>query len=165
MAGRSGGIRRTGVPTMAQIMTAFTDAQLQDIQGFGIAGFRKDTQESLFVRINTRDGGKTLIPWLVPQIANAWEVGEFNEVFSEVRRRIGREPLKATWTAAMVSAAGFNALGVTLGDLPAGDGTLAFEAGMAARAVQIADTQAADLPQRCRLPFRPDANHVQLALV
>jgi Dyp-type peroxidase family len=147
-------------------VAAFTDEELQDIQGFGIAGFRKDTQETLFVKINTPAGGKALIAWLEPQVANAWEVGEFNEVFSEVRRRTGgQEPLKATWTAVMISACGFNVLGVSLSDLPAGESATAFQAGMAARGNEIGDIQAGDIPQGWLPPFQPNANQVHLAIV
>lgn len=147
-------------------MSAFTDQELQDIQGFGVAGFSKDSQETLFIKVNTPTGGKALLTWLSPQVANAWEVGNFNAIFSEVRRRTGgQEPLKATWTAVMISSAGFAALGVPTSDLPAGDSATAFGAGMGSRSTQIGDIEPGDAPQGWLAPFRPNANQVHVAVV
>ena len=39
-------------------MPAFTDAQLHNIQGLGIAGFRKDHQELIFVRLGDVAGAR-----------------------------------------------------------------------------------------------------------
>lgn len=146
-------------------MTAFTDQQLQDIQGFGLGGFRKDSQESLFIKIGTPDGGKTFLRWLTPHVANAWEVDRFNRVFSEVRRRTGDESVKATWTGVMISAAGYAALGVPLADLPTGESNSAFAAGMANRSTQIGDVQPGDVPASWLAPFQPNANEVHIAVI
>ena len=151
-------------PPSAPPTPAFTDAQLQQIQGFGIAGFRKDHQETLFVRIGSSTGGQQLLMWLAPQVANAWEVGTFNELFKEVLARTGDEPLTVVWTALLISAAGLSALGVTTSDLTAPSAD-AFAAGMAARAAQIGDVQPQDAPTQWLAPFQPGANQVHLAIV
>jgi Dyp-type peroxidase family len=153
----------TIVPTQPQT-PAFTDAQLQQIQGFGIAGFRKDHQETLFVRVGSATGGKQLVAWLAPQVANAWEVGTFNALFKEVRDRTGDEPLAVVWTGLLVSATGLSALGVPTTDLTAPSAD-AFSAGMAARAAAIGDVQPQDVPSQWLAPFQPGANQVHLAVI
>jgi Dyp-type peroxidase family len=135
-------------------MTALTDDQLHNIQGFGLGGYRKDHQELLFIRFGDQAGARRLLASLQPRVASAWEVTTFNRLFSEIRRRTGREVIEATWIGAMVSAAGFQALGVPLTDLPAGEGATAFTAGMAARANNVGDTRAADAPASWLAPFR-----------
>ncbi len=134
-------------------MPAFTDSQLQDIQGFGIAGFRKDHQELLCVQFGDPAAARRLLAWLLPLTASAWEVGMFNRVFSQVRARTGAEALSAIWTAVLISSAGFKALGVATSGLPAGEGTNAFIAGMANRSAQIGDT-GPDAPATWLPPFR-----------
>lgn len=136
---------------------AFSEDQLHDIQGLGIAGFRKDQQEILFVRFGDAAGGLRLLEWLQPQIASAWEVGSFNREFSEIRSRTGEETLSAKWVGLMISAAGYQALGVATTGLPAGDGTTAFNAGMAHRASEIGDVSPLDAPAGWLPPFRPGA--------
>lgn len=138
-------------------MTAFTDDQLKAIQGFGIGGFKKDHQELLFLRFPNADAGKQFVAWTGPQVANAWETTSFNALFDEIKARTNTEPLEATWTALMISAAGFVTLGVPTTDLPAGEGTNAFNQGMAARSAQIGDTRPGDAPGSWRAPFQPGA--------
>lgn len=145
-------------------VATFSDQQLRDIQGFGIAGFRKDHQELLFVRFGDAAGGRRLLGWLQPQTASAWEVERFNEVFSEVRARTQAETLSATWVGVLISAAGYEALGVAISALPAGEGINAFRAGMAARSQQIGDTGSLDAPGGWLAPFRPGAG-VHLCVV
>jgi Dyp-type peroxidase family len=132
----------------------FSDQQLHDIQGFGIGGFNKDHQELLFLRFGDPAAGRRLIGQLQPNVATAWEVGLFNRLFSEIKGRTGTEPLAATWLALTISAAGYQALGVSTTGLPAGEGTNAFNAGMAARAPQIGDTGPLDAPGQWLEPFR-----------
>ena len=146
-------------------MPAFTDQELQDIQGFGISGFSKDHQELVAVRLNSAAGGRQLLSWLQSQVADAYTVNHFNLAFSASKARRGEGDLKSTWTAAMISATGYAVLGVPVTDLPAGDGTTAFTSGMAARSTQIGDVQPADLPNTWLAPFRPDANQVHLLVV
>jgi Dyp-type peroxidase family len=152
-------------PPPAAPQPTFTLAELAQIQGFGIAGFNKDHQESLFVRIGSATGGQQLLTWLAPRIANAWEVGTFNSVFSEVRARTGSELLKATWTALLISAKGYEALGVDLSTLPSGESSNAFVEGMAARPSAIGDTQPLDTPTNWLPPFREGADQVHLAII
>ncbi len=147
-------------------MPAFTTDDLKDIQGFGISGFRKDQQELVAVKINSATGGQQLLKWLSPQVADAFAVSTFNMVFSDIARRTDVEWLKATWTAVMISAAGYQAFGVNFNDLPAGDSATAFEVGMAARAPQIGDNlEPGDQPAQWLEPFRPGANQVHLLIV
>lgn len=143
---------------------AFTTQQEQDIQGFGIAGFRKDHQEVLFVRLGDPTGGRRLLGWLQPRTASAWEVGNFNSVFSEVRARTYQETLCATWLGVLISAAGYQALGVATSGLAPGVGTDAFNAGMANRSTQIGDTGPLDIPAAWLESFRPGAG-VHLCIV
>ena len=70
-------------------MAALSDDNLRNIQGIGLAGFRKDQQEFVFVRFDDQASGRRLLNELAPSVASAWEVGEFNRVFSEVRKRSG----------------------------------------------------------------------------
>src|SRR5438094_10571197 len=119
-----------------------TDEQAKNIQGVGIAGFRKDRQQLIFVRIEKPKQALHLLRELAHRTANAWEVRRFNELFSELRGR-GREAegtVGATWIATALSAAGLLKLGVNLDELPATDGVEAFKAGMAGRASLIGDT-------------------------
>lgn len=151
---------------MVATIPAFSIEELQDIQGFGIAGFNKDRQEAIFLRVNSPAAGQQFLAWLAPQVANALEVGTFNRLFSEIAARTGKEPsVKATWTAVMISAAGFQALGVPITDLPAGNSTTAFSPGMAARAAEIGDVLEGDAPQNWLPPFQPGANLVHLAVL
>jgi Dyp-type peroxidase family len=136
---------------------AFTPEQLKDIQGFSLAGFRKDHQELLFIRFPDAPSGRALLGRLGPRTANAWEVGQFNEVFSEIRHRTGEETICATWVGVLISAAGYQALGVAMSGLPQSEGTAAFIAGMAARAQQLGDTGPLDQPAAWLEPFRPAA--------
>jgi Dyp-type peroxidase family len=136
------------------VTTAFTDDQLKDIQGFGIAGFRKDHQEVMFVRFPSAAAGQKLIGWLQARSASAWEVGQFNQIFSEVAARTQRESLCATWIGTLISASGYAALGVSTSSLPAGEGANAFKAGMAARAEQIGDGDPKDQPSGWLPPFQ-----------
>jgi len=144
---------------------AFTDDQLKSIQGFGIAGFKKDNQETLFVKIGGADGGKRLLSWLRPQVSSAWEVGRFNEVFSEIRLRTGQEVLSATWLGVMISAAGYAALSAPMTGLPPGEGVNAFTTGMSGRKEQIGDTRPGDAPEGWETPFRPDVKSAHIAIV
>jgi len=136
-----------------------TDNQAKNIQGIGIAGFRKDHQQLIGVRFDEPKKALGLVRELAHRTASAWEVKQFNDLFSEIRQR-GREDdgaIKATWVGTLISAAGLTKLGVALGELPAGGGFDAFKAGMAARAPQIGDTHPTDAPDQWLQEFRPGA--------
>lgn len=136
-------------------MPTFTDTALREIQGFGVAGFNKDHQEVLFVRFGSQTSGRRLLAWLQPLTASAWEVGTFNALFKDIKARTGTEPLSTTWVGVLISAAGYQALGVATTGLPSEPGVAAFTAGMAARATTIGDTSAEDAPTSWLTPFRP----------
>jgi len=138
-------------------MVAFTQDQLNNIQGIGLVGFRKDHQQFIFVTFPDQASGTALIAKLADRVASAWEVGTFNALFSEIRQRYGKEGvIEATWIGLAISGAGFQTLGVNLDtELPAGEGTNAFKQGMAARSLVIGDTHAKDAPVQWKIEFRP----------
>src|SRR2546421_703582 len=74
-------------------------------------------------------------------------------------------PVKAIWTGLAISAHGYGVLQVNVGELPAGEGTTAFQAGMAARAEEVGDTRDADAPTGWREPFRPGVGQVDALVV
>jgi Dyp-type peroxidase family len=133
-------------------------AQERDIQGFSLAGFRKDHQQLIFLQF-AGDPAAThgLLAGLQRLVSSHLEVASFNQAFSEIRQRTGREDvIEACWIALMISARGYGKLGVNLAELPAGAGTEAFMAGMAARAAQVGHTRPNDAPAGWLAAFRPD---------
>jgi hypothetical protein len=121
---------------------AFAQDQLKNIQGAGIAGFKKDQQEFLFLRFGSEAGGRSLLQQLAPRIASAWEVKTFNAVFSEIRRRRNQEDtVEAIWIGLAISSAGYQTLQVNLDTELTGADDAAFKQGMAARASVIGDTR------------------------
>ncbi|HYV63455.1 MAG TPA: Dyp-type peroxidase, partial [Bryobacteraceae bacterium] len=93
-----------------------------EIQGNIIAGFNKDHQVFIFLRIE-RDGGglagkavvsavKAWLRSLAPQISSLNEVHRFNELFRALRARLGRDPqgLCATWMNIAFSSAALEIL-------------------------------------------------------
>jgi Dyp-type peroxidase family len=87
-----------------------------DIQGNILAGFLKDHQTFLFLKLPDRDAGRVWLAELVPRrgpsrIASTREVATFNRQFSEARRnRGGDDPqgLKAVWVNVGLTATGLN---------------------------------------------------------
>jgi Dyp-type peroxidase family len=144
------------------------DRIARNIQGISIAGFKKDHQQLLFVRFGD-DAARTrrLLEYLAHRTDSAWEVRKFNDLFSELRRRERQpeETVRATWTGTLISASGFRKLGVNLDELPAGPGSDAFRAGMAARVGQIGDTREKDQPGQWIAGFRPDRGGVDALIV
>jgi Dyp-type peroxidase family len=143
-----------------------TKEQAKNIQGIGIAGFRKDHQQLIFARFDDPQEALSLLGELAHRTANAWEVRQFNDLYSEIRDR-GREDegaVKATWVATLLSASGLKKLEVNLDELPAGAGYDAFKAGMAARAGEIGDTRPTDAPNQWLEEFQPSAG-VDLLIV
>jgi Dyp-type peroxidase family len=138
---------------------ALTEAQARDIQGIGIAGFRKDHQQLIFARIEDPRKARRLVRELAHRTANAWEVRQFNDLFSEIRARTGGDEraVQATWIGTALSAAGLAKLGVDLDELPVGEGREAFRTAMAARASVIGDTRPSDAPEQWLSAFRPGA--------
>jgi Dyp-type peroxidase family len=143
-----------------------TEANVDNIQGVGLAGFRKDHQELLFVRFGDAKGGRKLLGHLQPDVSSQREVAEFNALFSEIRRRDEKEDVvEATWTAVALSARGLEVLGADLGGLPEGEGRTAFGEGMAKRPEAIGDTRAGDRPEGWEKAFRPGAEPIHALLI
>ncbi|MBW4609009.1 MAG: Dyp-type peroxidase [Hassallia sp. WJT32-NPBG1] len=72
---------------------------VEDIQGNILAGFNKDFQSFLFLKIYDRDIAKTWLASIIPQIASVAEVLAFNRMFRALRARRGEDPrgMIATW--------------------------------------------------------------------
>jgi hypothetical protein len=106
-----------------------------NVQGLGLAGFRKDHQELLFVHFADAKRARRLLSHLAPNVASHNEVTAFNRLFSEIKRRRGEEgTIEASWLGLALTAQGFSELGVDLGGLGSTEGATAFADGMAARA-------------------------------
>jgi Dyp-type peroxidase family len=146
-------------------MPALTPDQRRNIQGVGLAGFRKDFQELLFVRFADVPSGRTLLTLLKDRVASYLEVRAFNEAYSEILSRTGREDvLEATWVGLLIGPEGYVKLGVDISELPPGPGTDAFMAGMAGRAQEIGHTRANDAPTSWIEEFRP-GNRVDACVI
>lgn len=145
-------------------MPALSDSDLQDIQGIGLAGFRKDFQELIAVSFGDPKAALVLLGYLAERTANSWEVRGFNAVFSEIAARCGEGVIEATWVGTAISAAGYTKLGVDLSTLGSGAGFDAFRSGMATRSSQIGDSHPQDAPANWLPPFRPGAG-VDLLIV
>jgi Dyp-type peroxidase family len=151
----------------AQAQAGMTDKQARNIQGVGIAGFRKDHQGLIGVRIDDPHKARKFLHHLSQRTANAWEVKRFNEEFSEIKRRGGADPeeLQSTWVATLIAASGYEKLGISFDGLPAGPGKDAFVSGMAARAATIGDTRPKDVPTQWLQPFQQKGGVDMLLIV
>ena len=143
-----------------------TPEQQRNIQGVGLAGFRKDHQHLLFVNFPNASSAQALLSALRPWIASHLEVSAFNRAFSEILTRTSREDvISASWVGVMIGPRGYVALGVDLAaELPAGPGSEAFIAGMAARAPLIGHTRPNDIPTSWLAEFQPE-NGVHACIV
>jgi Dyp-type peroxidase family len=147
-------------------MAPLTSDQQRNIQGVGLAGFRKDTQELMFLRFGDAASARSLLAKLEPYMATFAEVSQFNAAFSEILQRTGREDVvEATWVGLLIGPRGYGKLGVNLGELPAGPATDAFTAGMAARAGAIGHTRPNDAPTGWIAEFRSDQGIDALVIV
>jgi Dyp-type peroxidase family len=121
----------------------------RDVQGFGLAGFRKDHQRLLAVSLGSQQAGQKIVGRLAREVASFYEVHSFNQLFSEVRarRKGGKrdgEVVSSLWVAGMLSASGLRLLGVDpAAGAPTGEGGVAFLAGMTARAAVLGDDPSA----------------------
>jgi Dyp-type peroxidase family len=117
--------------------------EVDEIQGNGLAGFNKDYQAFLFLRISPDDGAPAAVrAWvaaLAPQISSLREVHAFNQLFRILRRRLGRDPVGvgATWMNIAFSREGIMRL------VSAEDADLfldeAFKAGLAQNSPDLGD--------------------------
>jgi len=90
-----------------------------NIQGNILAGFKKDYQTFLFLRITNASAARTWLRQLLPYIATTWEVLEFNRLFKEIRRRREEDSrtLQATWVNVALSFNGLRAIEKAAKDL------------------------------------------------
>jgi Dyp-type peroxidase family len=86
--------------------------EVDDIQGNILAGFNKDFQRFLFLKIRDRNIVKDWLRVIVPTISSVAEVQSFNNLFRAMRARRGREArgLVATWMNIAFTSAGIKAL-------------------------------------------------------
>jgi Dyp-type peroxidase family len=101
-----------------------------DIQGNSLAGFNKDHQAFLLVRIRDAAGARAWLRTLVPRLSPLAEVQSFNDLRRSMIARLGREPrsLAVTWINVALSARGIGLLKKE-GDEPLDDD--AFNVGLA----------------------------------
>jgi Dyp-type peroxidase family len=115
--------------------------EVSEIQGNILAGFSKDFQANIYLKI---DNPKTFRAWLadiVPLIATTEEVLTFNRLFKALRTRQDRAPkIKATWTNIAFSYQGIKKIAEHIPGLLSVDfDDQAFKQGMAARSVGLGD--------------------------
>lgn len=109
---------------------------MDNIQGNSIAGFNKDFQTLLFLRIVDVPDFKRWLRSLIPFIATASEVLAFNRLFKALRSRRGDSPaLEATWVNIAFS---YRAL-TRLADDATAFTDEAFKQGLAARSASLGD--------------------------
>ena len=114
-----------------------------EIQGNILTGFNKDHQAFLFLKM-ARDSAsvsavKAWLRAIGPQISTLSEVHRFNELFRELRLRVGRDPqgFSATWLNIAFSASALEAL--TSAEEVAKFSDSFFRDGLAARAGDLRD--------------------------
>jgi Dyp-type peroxidase family len=119
---------------------------VRNIQGNILAGFNKDHQALLFLKITDPIRAKAWLRFVAPCIAAMDEVLSFNRLFKAMRARRAGEPtgLVATWVNIAFSRDGIAALASSAD----ADKFLdeAFQAGLPARSPLLGDPTAADAP-------------------
>lgn len=106
-----------------------------NIQGNILAGFNKDHQILLFLRISDRDQFRKWLCELTPFVATTEEVLAFNRLFKQLRRRRGNtDALQVTWMNIAFSHRGLHELAPGIADAFADE---AFREGMAARSHRV----------------------------
>jgi Dyp-type peroxidase family len=109
---------------------------IENIQGNNLAGFNKDFQTFLFLKIVDVHDFKHWLKSVVPFIATAAEVLAFNRLFKEIRKRRGESrAVQATWINIAFS---FNAITQLTDDADAFEDE-AFKQGLAARSEELGD--------------------------
>ncbi|MDQ6941767.1 MAG: Dyp-type peroxidase [Candidatus Eremiobacteraeota bacterium] len=111
-----------------------------NIQGNGLAGFNKDHQTLIFIRIDEPEAFKKWLAAQIPFVATVAEVLAFNRLFKSVRFRRKHETrtVQATWTNIAFTHA---ALAKLLAQPDLGFHDAAFKAGLADRSAGIGDAQ------------------------
>jgi Dyp-type peroxidase family len=84
----------------------------EDIQGNSLAGFNKDHQAFVLVRIRDAVNARAWLGTIVPRISPLSEVQSFNDLRRSMIARLGREPrsLAVTWINLAFSAHGIDLL-------------------------------------------------------
>jgi len=93
-------------------MSGFPEPVLvvEEIQGDGLAGFRKDHGIYLFLLIGNVGQARRWLAWLTPQIATLRKVHRFNQLFRTMRQRSGEPAIDQTWINICFTASGLEAL-------------------------------------------------------
>ncbi|GAC1521418.1 MAG: Dyp-type peroxidase [Chloroflexota bacterium] len=117
-----------------------------DIQGNILAGFNKDYQQFLFLRLPENDQtlARGWLEALIPGLATTVQVATFNDQFSAARRASGSDPesLQAVWVNLGLTQHGLLTFAPALaGDL---EPFTAFVEGPAARTAQLGDEGASE---------------------
>lgn len=86
--------------------------EVDDIQGNILAGFQKDHQLLVGLRLRDIAAARRWLRRLVPEVATTTEVHHFNQLFQRLKTRRGRDPegMAATWMNLAVSAGGLEKL-------------------------------------------------------
>lgn len=90
------------------------DLALDNIQGNILAGFNKDLQSFLFLRLPEGPDARIWLASVVTEVATTSEVLAFNQLFKQLRARRGHETgtVEATWMNLALTHAGLRVLGV-----------------------------------------------------
>ncbi len=132
--------------------------ELHEIQGNILAGFNKDHQRLLFLRIEDVAKAKIWIQALIPHVSTTSAVKAFNDDFRETRRKHHGEVdmPTATWLNVAFTYQGLAKLGARgVTEFPP-----EFQAGMAARKGETGDLDRSD-PAKWQEPFKqPDLLHL-----
>jgi Dyp-type peroxidase family len=112
---------------------------IHDIQGNILAGFSKDRQLLIALRLRDPVAARAWVGRIAPHISSMAEVAQFNALFRARRRRLGRDPagLIATWANIAFSHPGLAAL-TSKADAD-GVPDLPFREGLPARAALLGD--------------------------
>lgn len=136
--------RRTGSSVPGAAAEEVLD--VHNIQGNILAGFNKDHQALLFLKVTAPAKAKRWLQFITPSIATMDEVLSFNRLFKAMRARRGDEPcgLVATWLNIAFSRDGIAAL--TSDDEAGKFVDEAFQGGLPSRSGLLGDPTAADSP-------------------
>ncbi len=132
--------------------------ELDEIQGNILAGFNKDHQRFLFLRIDDVGKAKQWLQQLIPHISTTTAVKAFNDDFRATRRKHRGEVNMptASWLNVAFTFAGLSKLGASGTEQFPGE----FQGGMASRKNAIGDLDRSD-PAKWQEPFTdPQSLHV-----
>src|SRR2546428_7221840 len=137
-------MRHIGAPLPSAAAEEVLD--IRNIQGNILAGFNKDHQALLFLKITDAAKARRWLQFIAPSIATMDEVLSFNRLFKAMRARRAGEPcgLVATWLNIAFSRDGIAALTSSAEADKFADE--AFQAGLPARSPLLGDPTAADAP-------------------